>query len=199
MIDGQPREGAPLRRDRCAGGSRRPTRRRRGTGAGRPRARRPRGARARTRGSAAAAGCRSPSASTCRAARGRVHDERERSDRADGVDDDERDVRAQRRAQSPSDERVGDDHGGQHEPRAHRTACARAPRRAIASHREQVACDRRAATAAWIASSAQTNAGYATTSVRRNDDSVIHGHGDGRHRDDERAASAFAVSRRASR
>ena len=54
-------------------------------------------------------------------------------------------------------------------------------------------------TAAWIASSAQTNAGYATTSVRRNDESVIHGTVTVATATTNGSERRLAVSRRASR
>ena len=53
-------------------------------------------------------------------------------------------------------------------------------------------------TAAWIASTAQTNAGYATTSVRRNDDRVIQGTVTVATAT-TKGRKAFSVSRRASR
>ena len=124
----------------------------------------------------AAAGCRSRSASTCRAARGRVDDERERADRAERVDGDERDVLAERRPQSPSDERVSDDHGGQHDARARRTACARAPRRAIAATASRSLRDRRPRDRRLDRRAApRRTPDTPTTSVSRNDDSVIQG------------------------
>ena len=185
MIDGQPREGAPLApidaeevrdRPRAADEEREQAARERDD-----REMRRRRLEDRTRQRIAAA----RSASTCRAASDRSTKSASAASRPDGIDGDERDVLAERRAQSPSDERVSDDHGGQHErerielrAREHRAARSPAPR---AGRVRPTGVRRRPGSP----SSAQTNAGYAATSVRRNDDERDPGHRDGRHRDDE--------------
>ena len=69
--------------------------------------------------------------------------EREHRSRPQGIDGDERDVLAERRPQSPSDERVSDDHGGQDEGKRIELRASE-HRYTDRQRREQVARDRRA-------------------------------------------------------
>ena len=111
--------------------------------------------------------------------------------RADGVDDDERDVLAQRRAQASADERVGDDHGRQHDrerielrAREHRQR-DRQPRRA---GRVRPTAGRRRLDREQRPDERRIRHDLGEEERRERDP----GHGHGRDRDDERAASAFA-------